>query len=212
LRFFEAKENQRSMRKSKRVLFKPKVFGFNPYTDQVPAIKQIMEETGQESEAPVLRMLLDEALRARRQKAAGVQPPQQPPPAQELGQCLETIRVLLLKLICQGETGFRIGSISLELMQEALAEARAGRVGMWETLIKPSLRERGRSAQEIASLFEAQIKEGQEFAYGLAGEIRDQLLAAAEAEERKAKLEESHSPTLLLENGFARDDGEMDLR
>lgn len=146
------------MRKSKRVLFKPKVFGFNPYTDQVPAIKQIMEETGQESEAPVLRMLLDEALRARRQKAAGVQPPQQPPPAQELGQCLETIRVLLLKLICQGETGFRIESISLELMQEALAEARAGRVGMWETLVKPSLRERGRSAQEIGSLFEAQIK------------------------------------------------------
>lgn len=40
------------MRKSKRVLFKPKVFGFNPYTDHVPAIKQIMEETGQESEAP----------------------------------------------------------------------------------------------------------------------------------------------------------------
>ena len=62
------------MRKSKRVLFKPKVFGFNPYADQVPAIKQIMEETGQESEAPVLRMLIDEALRARRQKAAGVQP------------------------------------------------------------------------------------------------------------------------------------------
>jgi hypothetical protein len=200
------------MRKSKRVLFKPKVFGFNPYTDQVPAIKQIMEETGQESEAPVLRMLLDEALRARRQKAAGVQPPPQPPPTQELAESLQTIQVLLLKLIGQGETGFRIGSISLELMQEALAEARAGRVGMWETLIKPSLRERGRSAQEIASLFEAQMKEGQEFAYGLAGEIRDQLLAAAEAEERKAKLEETHSPPLLLENGFVRDDGDIDLR
>jgi hypothetical protein len=198
------------MRKSKRVLFKAKVFGFNPYADQVPAIKQIMEETGQESEAPVLRMLLDEALRARRQKAAGVQSPPQPPPAQELGQYLETIRVLLLKLICHGETAFRIESITLELMQEELAEARAGRVGLWETLVKPSLRERGRSAQEIASLFDAQIKEGQEFAYGLAAEIRDQLLAATEAEERKAKLEESHSLTLLLENGFAREDGDID--
>ena len=61
------------MRKSKRVLFKPKVFGFNPYADQVPAIKQIMEETAQESEAPVLRMLIDEALWARRRKAAGIQ-------------------------------------------------------------------------------------------------------------------------------------------
>ena len=200
------------MRKSKRVLFKPKVFGFNPYADQVPAIKQIMEETGQESEAPVLRMLIDEALRARRQKAAGVQSPPTPPPTQELGECLETIRMLLLQLIGQGETAFRIGSISLELMQEGLAEARAGRVGLWEVLVRPSLRERGRSAQEMASLFEAQIQEGQEFAYGLAGEIRDQLLAAAKAEERKTKLDDSHSPTLLLENGFARDDGDIDLQ
>jgi hypothetical protein len=199
------------MRKSKRVLFKPKVFGFNPYADQVPAIKQIMEETGQESEAPVLRMLVDEALRARRQKAAGVQSPPQPPPAQELAEILQTIQVLLLKLIGQGETAFRIGSISLELLQEALAEARAGRVGLWESMAKLSLKEGGRSTQEIANPFDAQIKEGQEFAYGLAGEIRDQLLAADEAEERKAKLEGSHSPTLLLENGFARDDGDIDL-
>jgi len=199
------------MRKSKRVLFKPKVFGFNPYADQVPAIKQIMEETGQESEAPVLRMLIDEALRARRQKAAGVLSTKQPSPAHELEGTLETIRVLLVKLVCQGETGFRIGSISLELLQEALAEARAGRVGLWETLVKPSLRERGRSAQEIDSVFETQIREGQNFSYKLASEIKAQLLAS-EAEERKAKVDESHSPELLLENGFARDDGEFDLR
>jgi hypothetical protein len=198
------------MRKSKRVLFKPKVFGFNPYADQVPAIKQIMEETGQESEAPVLRMLIDEALRTRRQKAAGVPSPEQPSPAHGLEGTLETIRVLLVKLVCQGETGFRIGSISLELLQEALAEARAGRAGLWESLVKPSLRERGRSAQEIGSLFETQIKEGQNFSYGLASEIKAQLLAS-DAEEQKAKLDESHSPGLLIENGFVRDDGDIDL-
>ncbi len=109
------------MRKSKRVLFKPKVCGFNPYADQVPAIKQIMEETAQESEAPVLRMLIDEALRARRRKAAGLESPEQSKPAQEITESLETIQALLLKLIRQEETGFRIGSMNLELLQEALA-------------------------------------------------------------------------------------------
>jgi hypothetical protein len=94
-------------------------------------------------------------------------------------------------------------------MQEALAEARAGRVGIWETLIKPSLRERGRSAQEIDSMFETQIKEGQNFSYKLASEIKAQLLA--DAKERKAKLDESLSPTLFLENGFAHDDEDIDL-
>ena len=79
-----------------------------------------------------------------------------------------------------------------------------------ESLVKPSLRDRGRRSQEIASLLEAQIKEGQNFSYGLASDIRDQLVAA-EVQERKAKLDDSHSPTLLLENGFARDEGELDL-
>jgi hypothetical protein len=61
------------MRKSTRVIFKPKVYGFNPWADQMPAIKQIMEDLGQESEAPVLRMLIDEALRVRRRKAGGTE-------------------------------------------------------------------------------------------------------------------------------------------
>ena len=39
------------MRKSKRLLFKPKVFGFNPYTDQVPAIKQIIDNLQDQSSA-----------------------------------------------------------------------------------------------------------------------------------------------------------------
>lgn len=116
------------MRKSKRVLFKPKVFGFNPYADQVPAIKQIMEESGQESEAPILRLLIDEALWARRRKAAGIQSPQQSAPAKDQEKSLQTIQELLLKLIRQGEIALRIESVNLELLQETLAEARAGRI------------------------------------------------------------------------------------
>ena len=56
------------MRKSKRALAKSKMYGFNPWVDQVDAIKQIMEETGQKAEAVLLRELIDEALLARRKK------------------------------------------------------------------------------------------------------------------------------------------------
>lgn len=164
------------MRKSSRVLFKPKVYGFNPWTDQVPAIKQIMEEMGQESEAPVLRMLIDEALRARRQKVARIESPDQPSPTQDLADSLQTIQALLLRMIGQEQTTFRIQSLSLELLQETLAEARAGRTGLWEGLAVPALREKGRSTQETANLFDAHTEDGKDFAYGLAEEIRNQLV------------------------------------
>jgi hypothetical protein len=80
------------MRKANRLLFKPKVYGFNPWADQMPAIKSIMEETGQDSEAPVLRMLIDEALRARRRKGGGKESPEPSPPTQELEQTLQTVQ------------------------------------------------------------------------------------------------------------------------
>ena len=166
------------MRKSNRVLFKPKVYGFNPWSDQVPAIKQIMEEIGQESEAPVLRMLIDEALRARRRKVAGIESPEQPPPAQELAETLQTIQALLLRMIGQGQTAFRIQSLSLELLQETLAEARAGRLGLWESVSAPAHRQAGSSTQKLASLFDEHTDTGKDFAYDLAEEINRQLVAS----------------------------------
>lgn len=197
------------MRKSKRVLFKPKVYGFNPYADQVPAIKQIMEETAQESEAPVLRMLIDEALWARRRKAAGIQSAQQSTPVKELEGNLQTIQELLLKLIRQSENSFRVECVNLELLQEALAEARAGRIGLWENVAGPALREQGKTPEEIASLFETRTKEGQDFAYGLAEEIRDEMLAE-EAAARKAEDQAQPKP-LLLEDDLVIDTSEPDF-
>ncbi len=88
------------MRKSKRTLLKSKVYGFNPWTDQVAAINQIMEETGQKSEAAVLRELIDEAITIRRRKAFR---PEEPPPSQELSETLHTLQTLLLRIIGQGE-------------------------------------------------------------------------------------------------------------
>ena len=198
------------MRKSKRVLFKPKVFGFNPYADQVPAIKQIMEETAQESEAPVLRMLIDEALWARRRKATGIQSLQRAAPAKETEEKLQTIQELLLTLIRRGETALRMESVNLELLQETVAEARAGRIELWDTVVRPALRERGKSPEEIATLFEAQTTEGQDYAYGLAEEVVNQLLAD-EAEAKKAAVDQAEPKPLLLEEDLAIDDSETDF-
>jgi hypothetical protein len=55
------------MRK-RRVISKSKTYGFNPYTDQIDTINQIMRETGEKTESVLLRKLVDEALAARREK------------------------------------------------------------------------------------------------------------------------------------------------
>jgi hypothetical protein len=166
------------MRKSNRVLFKPKVYGFNPWADQVPAIKQIMEETGQESEAPVLRMLIDEALRARRRKTAGKELPEQQPPSQQLPECLQTIQLLLLRMVGQGETAFRVHSLSLELLQETLAEARAGRLDLETSLALSVQTPDAVCARENSNLFDERTEAGRDFAYGLAAEIKTELFAS----------------------------------
>jgi hypothetical protein len=50
------------------LISKSKSYGFNPWVDQVDAINQIMKETGERTESVLLRMLVDEALEARREK------------------------------------------------------------------------------------------------------------------------------------------------
>ena len=66
----------------------------------------------------------------------------------------------------------------MELLQEALTEARAARLGLWEHLVAPHLKGTGKSPQEIDELFNAKTKQAQDHAYGLALEIKNQLLAA----------------------------------
>ena len=80
----------------KRSLSK-KVSAFNMYDDQVYQIHAIMESTGEHKDAPVIRELLDEALGARRRKALGYADDE--PPGQGTAETLNTIHVLLLKLV-----------------------------------------------------------------------------------------------------------------
>lgn len=165
------------MRTKKRTLVTNKVYGFNPWMDQLLSINQIMEATGQKSEAPIIRDLIDEALTARRRKTPAAESAAQSTPTTELTDSLQTIQTLLLRLIEQGQTDFQIESLSFELLQETLAEARAGRMGFWESLAVPALKAQGKGTREIARLLENQSSEGKNFAYGLAEEVRNELSA-----------------------------------
>src|SRR5205823_220372 len=99
----------------KRTLSK-KVSSFNMWMDQVYQVRAIMESTGATNDAPVIRVLLDEALGNRRRKALGISDSEEPP-GQGTAETLNTLQVPLLKLIKREEMVFR---------RETLIEARAG--------------------------------------------------------------------------------------
>src|ERR1041384_120655 len=83
-----------------------KVSSFNMYMDQTYQIRTIMEATGAVKDAPVIRELLDEALAARRRKAAGIIDSEEPP-GQEISETLHTLQTLMLKLIQREELVFK---------------------------------------------------------------------------------------------------------
>src|SRR5437762_8869604 len=118
------------MRKSKRPISRAKMFGFNPWVDQLDDINQIVSESG-ENEATVLRKLVDEALLARRRKFADNEL-SETPSKQPASETLQSIQNLVLELVRQGETSLRMQDVSLALLQDTLAEARAGRKLTWE--------------------------------------------------------------------------------
>src|SRR5204862_4005144 len=100
----------------KRSLSK-KVSSFNMWMDQVYQIRAIMEATGAVKDAPVIRELLDEALCARRRKAAGIADWEEPP-GQEITETLHTLQTLLLKLIKREELVFNRQGVGLLLLKE----------------------------------------------------------------------------------------------
>ncbi len=157
----------------KRALLK-KVTSFNLYADQWAQIQAIMEGTRAQKEAPVLRELLDEALGARRRKFVRQEQEEQTATF-KLEDVLETIRVLAAQLLHDSKACLRVDGVNLGLLQETLAEARAGRKCVWERLVVPSLRERGYSAEEISNLFDEDTARSEDFAYALAAEIRDRV-------------------------------------
>jgi len=160
--------------RKKRALLK-KVTSFNLYADQWAQIQAIMEGSRAEKEAPVLRELIDEALGARRRKFVR-QDQEETPTANLEVEALDIIRLLMVKLLHQSKSCLRVDGVNLRLLQDTLAEARAGRRCVWERLVIPSLREQGYNEEHISSLFEEDTARAKDFAYALAAEIRDKVL------------------------------------
>jgi hypothetical protein len=143
----------------------------NLYADQAIQVPAIMESVGETKESPVLRLLLDEALAARRRKSVNRSEPEPPPPPLDVGEILQTVQTLLLKLIRQNDTGLRAHGISLVLLQETLAEANGCRKIVWNRLEVPPLMEGGVSLRQIDERLAAEISEAKDHAYALAHEI-----------------------------------------
>ncbi len=158
------------MRKGRRVISKAKTYGFHPWVDQVDAIDLLVAQTG-EKESIILRRLLDEALKARRSKIAD--PETETAVSGGVGDTLEAIQTILLKLVRQGDTSLRMGDVSLALLQDTLAEARAGRKFAWDRAV-PQMRDEGLSSSELTKRFEKETAEGKRFAYGVAKEIKNE--------------------------------------
>ena len=157
------------MKKTRRSISRAKTYGFHPWLDQVDAIDRIVKETGVK-ESIVLRKLIDEALAARHQKTT----------EQELGikgsarsDSSGAIQALLVRLVEHAEKSMKVQDVELGLLQDILAEARAGRKVSWELLVS-KLKERGLNSKDISSRFENETAEAKNFAYGTAKEIKKQ--------------------------------------
>jgi hypothetical protein len=162
---------QKGIRNTKRTLVK-KITSLNLYADQATQIRAIMEDTGARKEAPLMRELLDEALSARRRKSIHRTESEQPSPAQDSSETLQTVQTLLLKLIRQADTSLRAQGISLILLQEVLAETSAGRKISWNRLEVPALSQTGMTPSQIDEQFAATTNDAKDYAYGVAEEIR----------------------------------------
>src|SRR5688572_21169095 len=161
----------RDYRMSKRrVRAKAKIYGFNPWVDQVDAINQIMKDTGERTESAVLRKLIDEALDARRKKSQSDPLTEKPVDA---GVRLETIESLLMRIVRQGAISFRIEDVCLALLQAVLAQAYATRRLLWESLVLPQLRAEGNDVNELKRRFVGQTDRARDYAYGEAVRIKE---------------------------------------
>lgn len=125
------------------------------YMDQVYQIRAIMESTGATKDAPVIRVLLDEALGARRRKALGISESEEP-----LGQgtALNTLQVLLLRLIKREEMVFRRQTVTFGVLRETLIEARAGREVYFEDIVERPWLEKGKTRETMKNYFDMKTR------------------------------------------------------
>jgi hypothetical protein len=104
---------------------------------------------------------------ARRRKAMDEESESAGSEGNTVAHSLRRIEVLLTRLLQQGDTSYRMHDVALALVQDTLAEARAGRNLIWRQMA-PVLKEQGLNAKQVAQKFEADTDEAKDFAYGAA--------------------------------------------
>ena len=85
---------------------------------------------------------------------------------------LETIEILLMRLVQEGDVSFRIQDVSLVLLQDVLAEVYATRRLLWESLVLPQLRDAGIGVNELQRRFALQEDQAKDYAYSVAERIK----------------------------------------
>jgi len=121
-----------------------------------------MEATGAVKDAPVIRELLDEALAARRRKAAGITDSEEPP-GQEISETLHTLQTLMLKFIRREELVFKRQSVGLSLLKEAVIEAHSGRETVFEELVEKPWMAKGKSKETMTNCFDMKSRNTTEY-------------------------------------------------
>ena len=159
------------MRKARRKISHAKMYGFHPWQDQVDAVDLIAKEAGM-SESIVLRKLLDEALIARRCLIAD-QEVLKLSSERKTTKSSTNLEEFILRIIKQNSTSLRMQDITLALVQETLAEARAGRK-LDLAQLTTSLQEQGLNQNQIEQRFKQDTEAAKDFAYGVAQDVKTQ--------------------------------------
>jgi len=131
-----------------------------------------MESTGAPKDAPVIRVLLDEALGARRRKALGIGDSEEPP-GQGTTETLNTLQVLLLRLIKREEVNRLNQHLGLHMLRQTLIEARAGREVYFEEIVERPLLEKGQTREAISNYFDLKTRQATEYVDEVVKKIKE---------------------------------------
>jgi len=152
-----------------------KVSSFNMYVDQIYQIRAIMEQSGAEKDAPLIRELLDEALGARRRKAMGIADWEEPP-GQGDEETFNTLSILLLKLLKHEEKSFMVREIGLLMLREILIEIRACRDLVYEENVRKPWMEKGKTRETMDNFYDMHTRTATDKVEAVIREIKKKAL------------------------------------
>jgi hypothetical protein len=155
------------------------------YMDQVYQIRAIMEHSGAEKDAPIIRELLDEALGARRRKAMGIADWDEPP-GQDDKETFNTLATLLLKLLKHEEKAYMARDVGLLMLREVLIETRASRDLVYEEHVRKPWMKLGKDRETMDNFYDLHTRT----ATGKVEEVIKQIKKKAVERTRRFEQEE----------------------